>query len=134
MAAERNTPPVRLAGLKEEMELPIFRDAGAVVFRLLTRQLASGPSMTAFTAEERIEIATVVADLQQKALLLQDRVGRVLGATDDPVALAKLLDDAYAAVTSLAVWADEAAGRLLPAVDRVRGEAPGSPGHSGEPQ
>ena len=75
-----------------------------------------------------------MADLQQKALLLQDRVGRVLGATDDPVALAKLLDDAYAAVTSLAVWADEAAGRLLPAVDRVRGEAPGSPGHSGEPQ
>jgi hypothetical protein len=103
----------------ETDQLPIFRDAGTVIQRLLRRQLDEGAAHAAFSPEEQQEIAAFAADLQQKALLFQDRVSRILESTDDPRVVAALLDDAYAAVTSLAVWTDEGTKRLLPAIDRI---------------
>jgi hypothetical protein len=103
----------------EADQLPIFRDAGTVIERLLRRQLDEGAAHAAFSPEEQQEIAAFAADLQQKALLFQDRVSRILASTDDPRVVVALLDDAYAAVTSLAVWADEGSSHLLPAIDRI---------------
>jgi hypothetical protein len=43
----------------------------------------------------------------------------LLAATDDPSAVAALVDDAYTALTALAVWTEEARERLIPAIDRL---------------